>query len=131
MRRRLVFSLIALSVAAVAQEPVPIPLHGKDPSRICHGKQSDAADCVVGPKAIYAPDPVYPEKEHKAGHEGAVVLVLVVGSDGLTREVRVSRTLSPDFDRAAMDAVNQWRFIPATMNGKPVPVEIDVQVTFK
>jgi TonB family protein len=122
---------MALSLAVVAQESVPVPLHGKGKARICCGKESDAADCVVGPKGIYTPDPTYPVKEHDAGHEGTVLLLLVVGSDGLTRDVRVSRSLSPEFDRAAMDAVNQWKFIPATMNDKRVSVEIDVQVTFK
>jgi protein TonB len=116
---------------AIAQDSAPIRLSGRDPSLICHGKASDAADCVNGPRATYAPDPKYPERERKATHQGAVVLTLVVGTDGLPRDIRVSRTLSADFDKSAIDAVKKWKFTPATRDNKPIAVEIDVQVAFR
>src|ERR1035441_8696323 len=58
----------------IAQDSAPIRLLGRDPSLICHGKASDAADCVTAPHATYFPDPQFPEKERKAGHRGTVVL---------------------------------------------------------
>jgi periplasmic protein TonB len=58
-------------------------------------------------------------------------LTLVVGPDGLPRDVKVSRTLSPEFDKAAIDAVKNWKFTPATKESKPIAVEIDVQVAFR
>jgi protein TonB len=81
-------------------------------------------------RARYSPDPD-PEKERKARHQGAVALDLVVSSDGLPRDVKVLHTLSPEFDKAAVDAVMNWRFTPATKDGNPVAAEIDVQVTFR
>jgi protein TonB len=115
----------------IAQDSAPIRLLGRDPSLICHGKASDAADCVTAPHATYFPDPQFPEKERKAGHRGTVVLTLVVSPGGLPRDIRVSRTLSPEFDKAAIDAVKKWKFTPATRDSKPIAVEIDVGVAFR
>jgi TonB family protein len=87
---------------------------------------------MEAPRAIYAPDPKFPEKERKARQrgKGTVLLELVVHSDGLPSDVKVSRTLSPEFDKAAIDAVQKWRFSPATRDGKPVAVRIYVEVNF-
>jgi protein TonB len=116
---------------AIAQDTAPIRLTGKGAAIICHGKGSDAPDCVTMPRAIHAPDPKYPEDERKARHQGTVVLVIVVGSDGAPRDIKISRALSPEFDKAAIDAVKNWKFTPATRDSKPVAVEIDVQVAFR
>ncbi len=129
--RTVLLPLLFFLGTAVAQDSAPIPLLGKDKSRICHGNGSDAPDCVTCPRVTYSPDPEYPENERRARRQGAVVLVLVVGSDGLPRDVKVSRTLSSEFDQAAIDAVKKWKFTPASKDGKPIAVEIDVQVTFK
>jgi protein TonB len=58
-------------------------------------------------------------------------LDLVVGADGLPREITVARTLSPEFDKAAMEAVRKWTFDPATRDGKPVATAIKVEVAFR
>ena len=64
-------------------------------------------DGVKPPKVTYSHDPEYPKKARGSGKEGTVVLSLVVGSNGLPREVKVLRSLSPDLDEAATDAVKQ------------------------
>jgi protein TonB len=58
-------------------------------------------------------------------------LTLVVDADGLPRDIRVSRTLSSAFDKAAINAVKNWKFTPATRDSKPIAVEIDVEVAFR
>jgi TonB family protein len=130
MPRAVLLPLLFLG-AAMAQGSAPIRLSGRDPSLICHGKINDAPDCVTAPHATYAPDPQYPEKERKARHRGTVVLTLVVDPDGLPRDIKVSRTLSPEFDKAAINAVKNWKFTPATRDSKPIAVEIDVEVAFR
>ena len=130
MPRAMVLSLFFLGTV-MAQDSAPIRLSRRDASPICRGKVSDASDCVTAPHATYSPDPTYPEKERRARHQGAVALTLVVGPDGLPRDIKISRTLSPEFDKAAIDAVKNWKFTPATRNSKPVAVEIDVQVAFR
>jgi protein TonB len=88
-------------------------------------------DGVKPPKVTYSHDPEYPKKARGSGKEGTVVLSLVVGSNGLPREVKVLRSLSPDLDEAATDAVASWKFAPATKNGKPVAVRITVEIPIR
>jgi periplasmic protein TonB len=58
------------------------------------------------------------------------VLWLVVGADGLPREIKVQRTLGLGLDEKAIEAVKQWKFKPAMKDGNPVAVRISVEVNF-
>jgi TonB family protein len=58
------------------------------------------------------------------------MLWLVVGKDGHPYNVRVGQSLGMGLDEKAMEAVNRWRFRPATLNGQPVATQIAVQVDF-
>ena len=86
---------------------------------------------VSAPRAIYAPDPEYSEEARKAKYQGTVLLWLVVGPDGRSRDVRVQRSLGMGLDEQAVEAVRQWRFAPALKDGHPVPVQIYVEVNFR
>jgi len=86
---------------------------------------------VSAPKAVYAPDPEYSEEARKAKYQGTCVLWLVVGPDGRPRDIRVSRTLGLGLDEKAIEAVKQWKFEPAMKDGKPVAVQINVEVSFR
>jgi len=86
---------------------------------------------VSAPKAIYAPDPEYSEEARKAKYQGTCVLWLVVGPDGKPRDIKVSRTLGLGLDEKAIEAVKQWKFEPAMKDGKPVAVQINVEVSFR
>jgi TonB family protein len=56
------------------------------------------------------------------------VLVL---PDGATGAVRILRSLYPDLDASAIDAVKRWRFKPAVLRGHAVPALVEVEMTFK
>ena len=86
---------------------------------------------VSAPKAIYAPDPEYSEEARKAKYQGTCVLWLIVGPDGRARDIKVARTLGLGLDEKAMEAVKTWKFEPAMKDGKPVAVQINVEVTFR
>jgi protein TonB len=83
---------------------------------------------VKGPRPIYAPDPDFPEKARKEHPKEKIVLRLVVGSNGLPRDIRVQSSLSPELDEAATNAVKKWKFAPATKDGQPAAVKIDVEI---
>jgi TonB family protein len=117
----------ALPVLAMAQDGPAIQL--KD-SIVCRGNRNDVVGCVTPPRQTHAPKAKYPENERKARHQGVVTLGVVVGSDGVPRDISVLSSLSPDFDKAAIDALRQWKFSPATKDGKPVAVRIAVDVDF-
>lgn len=85
---------------------------------------------VSAPRPLYAPDPEYSEEARKAKYQGVVVLSLIVGPDGRTRDIRVSRNLGMGLDAKAIEAVRSWRFEPAKKDGQPVAVAINVEVNF-
>lgn len=91
----------------------------------------EAAHCLgdtVAPKAIYFPDPAPPRRENP---KNPVVLWMVIGVDGKPHDIKVARTVDKAFDNAAIEAVRQWRFRPATCEGQPVETQINVEVTFR
>jgi len=60
----------------------------------------------------------------------AIVSVLV-GEDGLPRDVHVRRGLGFGLDEKATAAVMHYRFIPATQKGKAIAARRDVMVSFE
>jgi protein TonB len=74
-------------------------------------------------------DPVYPPVAVVARIAGVVVLEATVDRDGRVQSVKVLRSV-PAFDRAATDAVSQWRYAPLMLNGQPVPFILTVTMTF-
>jgi protein TonB len=86
---------------------------------------------VTAPVPIYDPDPDYSDAARRAKYQGSVILWLVVGPDGRPRDLRVQRSLGMGLDEKALAAVSQWKFQPATLNGQPVAVQINVEVNFR
>jgi periplasmic protein TonB len=86
---------------------------------------------VLPPKAVYSPDPEYSEEARKAKYQGTVVLSLVVGADGMPRDIKVARSLGLGLDEKAIEAVKTWKFEPGTKDGKPVATYASVEVQFR
>ena len=77
-------------------------------------------------------EPVYPELARVARLEGNVILQAIVHTDGTVGDLEVLRCNRPNmgFEKSALEAVGQWRYDPATQNGKPVEVYFTVYVDF-
>lgn len=73
--------------------------------------------------------PVYPAAARDAGIQGIVIIETRIERDGRVGSAGVLRSI-PELDQAALDAVYQWEFQPALMNGVPVPVILTVTVQF-
>lgn len=86
---------------------------------------------VSPPRAVYAPDPEYPEAARQASFQGTTLLWLVVTPDGSVRNVRIVRPRGLGLDEKAVEAVSIWKFEPARKDGRPVAVQINVEVTFR
>jgi TonB family protein len=86
---------------------------------------------VSAPRTLYAPEPEYSEEARKAKYQGTLVLWMVVGADGRPRDIRVARSLGMGLDEKALEAVRTWRFEPARKDGRPVAVQINVEVIFR
>jgi periplasmic protein TonB len=74
-------------------------------------------------------DPVYPPLAVTAHVQGVVILEAVVDRDGRVEKVTVLRSI-PLLDRAAIDAVQQWRYSPLLLNGEPERFVLTVTVSF-
>ena len=83
------------------------------------------------PHAIYSPEPEYSDKARKKKINGDIMLSLIVGTDGLPRDVTVEKPLGYGLDEQAVKAVQQWRFQPAQHEGQPVEKRIEVSVSFR
>ena len=86
---------------------------------------------VTPPRAIYTPDPAYSEQARSDKFQGRCVLGVVIGPDGKPYDVKVSKPLGEGLDAKAVEAVQQWRFDPATKDGQPVAVAINIEVSFR
>jgi len=85
---------------------------------------------VTSPRVIHRVDPVV-ERARRAEEQGIVRLWLIVTKEGEPKDIKVAKSLSRELDQKAIDAVSQWKFSPATKDGKPVAVAINVEVTLK
>jgi TonB family protein len=90
-----------------------------------------AHDGVTTPKGVYMPFPPYPEKLR--GRVSGVVLVsALVTANGHIDQVRVVQGLDPDIDRAAIDKMQSWRFLPAkSSDGSVIPVRTLFELFFR
>jgi len=86
---------------------------------------------VTPPRALYTPDPSYTKSARDHHVQGIVKLSVVIGADGQVREAKVVQPLEPSLDEKAIAAVKNWKFAPATKDGRPVTVQVDVEVSFQ
>jgi protein TonB len=59
-----------------------------------------------------------------------VILEAVITTSGDVQQIHVLRSVNPLLDEAAVRAVRAWRYRPATLNGRAVPVYLTVTVRF-
>jgi TonB family protein len=121
--------------------------------RVMAGDATDGVKQVGGsvksPIIIYQKEPEYTKEGRKAKVSGIVLVGMVVDEQGQPQNVHVVRGMGtgpdgkpdPKFKKAArkaadgmnenaVDAVKQYKFKPATENGKPVAVYLNVEVNF-
>lgn len=97
---------------------------------LANGRATDIPRPVAA--AAGNPVPAYPRQARLKGWEGTVVLAVTVGPDGRCRSLAVARSSGfALLDRAALEAVRQWRFEPARRNGLAVEAVAEVPVTFR
>ena len=84
----------------------------------------------VPPKLVLRIRPVYPELAKQAELEGVVGLLIVVDEAGNVVSADVVRSV-PGLDRAAIEAILQWKYEPALQRDVPVRVRIFQSVRFR
>ncbi len=91
-------------------------------------------DCVPSENLSYNSRhlPVFPPQAIRAHHSGTVITKAMISKDGIPASVTIEESSGyPELDEAAIDAVKQWHFNPATKNGVPIDGFARVPVNFQ
>ena len=85
---------------------------------------------VKEPRLLQRADPVYPALAKQTHMQGSVVIDAVIDEHGNIIQMNVVSG-PPLLIQAAMDAVRRWKYEPTYLNEEPVPVQLNVTVTFR
>ena len=91
----------------------------------------DVGGSIRPPVATHTPDPKFSNEARNSGFSGNVVVGLVVGRDGKPCNVHLVRSngiITMGVDESAVKSVQHYRFKPATQNGKPLAVNLRIEV---
>jgi TonB family protein len=83
--------------------------------------------CATRPRLTFSPPP---EGTQGAKYSGIAIMRLAVTAEGKPENIKVVKSLGHELDKKAIEAVRKWKFEPAMKDGKPVAVEIAVEVNF-
>ncbi|MGD8863592.1 MAG: TonB family protein [Myxococcales bacterium] len=134
-------------VCAQAQEPAAdTPDRSPDAAPPHPGDEQSAGDDPPGdeqPPAAQPPtglqpprltkfvEATYPPEAFEQGLSARVVIEVVIGADGTIQEASVVEPVGHGFDEAALQAVRQFEFAPATRDGEPIPARIHYPYVFQ
>jgi hypothetical protein len=83
------------------------------------------------PTCYYTPQPPYSKSASAANFGGVVLIDAMISKDGQVGEFRVVYGLPYDLNEAVLKTLPTWRCHPATLDGKPVKVNVPFEVTFR
>lgn len=86
---------------------------------------------VKPPVLNHSIEPRYNEDAGKQGIRGMVLVNVILGKDGLPSHLSIVQPAGMGLDEDAIYAIQHYRFNPATENGSPVSVELDVKINFE
>jgi TonB family protein len=116
--------VIAATGLAIAQFPISTSLAAQ--------QVVEPGDGVTLPVVLSRVQPRYTKEAQEKRIQGTVWLSVVVKETGDVGDVTVTRSLDTRYglDEEAVKAARQWRFEPGKKDGKAVPVQITLELTF-
>ena len=86
---------------------------------------------INAPKLVRSIEPVFTEEAH-AAHVSAsrLAMEIVVSEVGQVCDIRLISPLGFGLDQAAIEAVREWQFRPATYNGTPIRFKVKIEISF-
>ncbi|MBI3182359.1 MAG: TonB family protein [Myxococcales bacterium] len=116
-------ALHSIVLALMVASPHPDPLQEGE------GREAPDAGAPQGvltkaPALLKQVEARFPEEALDAGVGGRVEMEIDIGPDGKVMEARVSQSAGPALDEAALEAVRQFEFSPAEVDGQPAAVRI-------
>jgi TonB family protein len=120
-----------LAAIAVVTAAVVFATFAPAPSLRAGEAAAKDAQNATRPRPLHTTDAVYTEEAKKNHVEGDCVVEITVDEQGNVASTRVVKSLPHGLDRAATDAIHQWKFEPAKRDGKPVSAKFNVTMRFK
>lgn len=120
---RTILILIVLSTFAGAATSPGVP-------QSAGGQVYKPGDGVTSPVVVKEVKPSYAAGAMRPRVEGTVVVSCIVKVDGAVDDCTVTRSLDAELDQEAVNAAKQWQFKPGTKDGKPVAVEVSIELSF-
>jgi beta-lactamase regulating signal transducer with metallopeptidase domain len=118
------------TVTIVASRP-NLPA-GPTSSSALQGSPLRVGGDVEPPKLIRNVRPVFPQSARDQGVQGAVAFLAIIGKAGFIVSAQPTTTdAPPDLVQAALDAIKQWQYLPARLNGQPVDIVTEITVNFR
>ena len=93
--------------------------------------QSGFQGSLTDPVLLWKAEPEYSDEARKAKLQGSVIMRVEIDARGQVQNIAVSQGLGLGLDDRAIEAVRKWKFRAGTRNGKPVPTNALIQVTFR
>lgn len=105
---------------------------GDGPTTVTDGAGEPATTPRHDPAYLRNPRPIYPSQARRRGFEGKVLIRAQVAASGECAGATVSRSSGHAvLDEAALTAVRQWRFVPASRGGRAVAADVEIPIVFR
>jgi protein TonB len=77
------------------------------------------------------PPPAYPRISKRMGEQGTVIVRVFIGLQGTAEQAEIRTSSGYDrLDKAALDTVQRWRYVPGKRHGTPEAMWFNVPVRF-
>ena len=108
-----------------------LPLHTEKQTKALDKPISKGGkDSIVKPTLARSVGPQMTHAAEALGYKATVIISLIVEKDGVPSHLQLLRPAGLGLDEQAIAAVKQYIFNPATQKGRPVPVDLNIEVNF-
>jgi protein TonB len=114
-----------------AKEEIEPGVKSNSPKPSLQGTGETVITSPFGVTYLNNPKPGYPAFARRMGMQGTVMLKVLVSRQGTVLKIEVAHSSGYEIlDKAAAEAVRNWRFVPARQWGSPVEEWVQVPVAF-
>jgi len=124
-------AVVSLAVVAVVGTVAAAPQTQSTQAQARDETIYKVGDGITAPKVLSKIDPQYTPEARADKVSGTVTLMMVIGDNGIARDITVEQGIGSGLDEKAVEAIQQWLFQPGMKDGHPVSVRATIEVNFK
>jgi TonB family protein len=123
-------NLGSLMSGAASAAPAPVrPPTARSAAPSASAANTNSGGQIVPAESMFKKAPEYPKVARQIGASGVVEIEAIIGVDGKVKNPKIVKG-NPMLTKAAIDAVMQWTYKPAMLNGKPVESPVQIKLNF-